>query len=287
MVLSRVPLVRSLIRAHLALSTPSSSSSSAAARSLRTTAFNEGVAGDDKDDGSKRSSNNMLYAVGGGVALLGIGAAVAKLVQSDGDKTKPGATTVAQVAKPTLSGKGVGVTDMHKADTPNLPPHVPYLLVGGGTASFAAYRAIRAADPAAKILVISDDAHIPYMRPPLSKEMWFSDRVTSDKDDVRFVQWNGRERSLFFEPKDFYTNRSILPVKEEEKDEAKKEDQKETEGEKKVKKAGEAKMSAKQDAEINIITGHRVTKIDASKQEATLDNGRSVKYDKCLLATGK
>merc|ERR1719270_2682795 len=54
------------------------------------------------------------------------------------------------------------------ADTiPNkIPSHVPYLLIGAGTASFAAYRAIKARDPLAKILIIGDEEHLPYMRPP-------------------------------------------------------------------------------------------------------------------------
>jgi len=34
---------------------------------------------------------------------------------------------------------------------PELPEHVTYILVGAGTASFAAYRAIRKADKSAKV----------------------------------------------------------------------------------------------------------------------------------------
>lgn len=36
-----------------------------------------------------------------------------------------------------------------------LPEHVPYLIVGGGTASFAAFRAIRGGDADAKVEFIS------------------------------------------------------------------------------------------------------------------------------------
>ena len=36
--------------------------------------------------------------------------------------------------------EAVEVTNAHRDATPHLPEHVPYLLVGGGTASFAAYR---------------------------------------------------------------------------------------------------------------------------------------------------
>lgn len=36
-------------------------------------------------------------------------------------------------------------------DSKDIPKDVPYLLIGGGTASFAAFRAIKSADPTAKV----------------------------------------------------------------------------------------------------------------------------------------
>lgn len=33
----------------------------------------------------------------------------------------------------------------------DIPKEVPYLLIGGGTASFAAFRAIKSADPTARV----------------------------------------------------------------------------------------------------------------------------------------
>lgn len=50
-----------------------------------------------------------------------------------------------------------------------LPDSVQYLLIGAGTASFSAFRAIRAADENARVLAIGDEPEYPYMRPPLSK----------------------------------------------------------------------------------------------------------------------
>lgn len=93
------------------------------------------------------------------------------------------------------------------------------------------------------------------MRPPLSKELWFGQPVEGEfEGDIRFKQWNGRDRSLFFEPKAFYT-----PLKD---------------------------LLQRENGGISVITGHKVVKVDATKQEAHLDNGCVVKYDKCLLATG-
>jgi len=86
----------------------------------------------------------------------------------------------------------------------SIPDNVQYLLIGGGTASFAAFRAIKSADPTARVLVISAEGYLPHMRPPLSKELWFSDDAEMTKS-LNFQQWNGTARSLFYEPEPFYT----------------------------------------------------------------------------------
>lgn len=39
-----------------------------------------------------------------------------------------------------------------KIKSSDLPKHVPYLLIGGGTAAFSAFRAIKSNDPLAKVL---------------------------------------------------------------------------------------------------------------------------------------
>jgi NADPH-dependent 2,4-dienoyl-CoA reductase/sulfur reductase-like enzyme len=53
--------------------------------------------------------------------------------------------------------------------------HYPYLIVGGGMTGDAAARAIREADPAAAVGLISAEEHPPYARPPLSKGLWKGD----------------------------------------------------------------------------------------------------------------
>ena len=60
--------------------------------------------------------------------------------------------------------------------------YAPYLLVGAGTASFAAFRAIKARDPTAKIVIVGEEVgQNPYMRPPLSKELWFPPASTAEE----------------------------------------------------------------------------------------------------------
>lgn len=136
---------------------------------------------------------------------------------------------------------------------PDIPTHVPYLLVGAGTASFAAFRSIRSADPKAQVLVVGEESYVPYMRPPLSKELWFSEDE-STVETLKFKQWNGKERSIFFEPEAFYVEPKKLPFQE--------------------------------NGGVSVLTGHRVVKIDPKKRQAYLDNGSIITYDKCLLATG-
>jgi len=134
-----------------------------------------------------------------------------------------------------------------------VPAHVPYLLIGAGTASFAAYRAIKSQDPTAKILIVGEEERLPYMRPPLSKELWFNEDKEA-VEELRFKQWNGRERSLYFEVPAFYT-----PLEE---------------------------LMDSPKGGISVLQGRRVARVDAKAQVAYLEDGTGIGYDKCLIATG-
>ncbi|XP_021478849.2 apoptosis-inducing factor 1, mitochondrial isoform X5 [Oncorhynchus mykiss] len=140
------------------------------------------------------------------------------------------------------------------APTPvEFPSHAPYLLIGGGTASFAAARSIRARDPGARVLIITDEPDLPYMRPPLSKELWFSDDP-SVVDTLRFKQWNGKERSIYFQPPSFYVSPQDLE---------------------KVENGG-----------VAVLTGKKVVHMDVRGNKVTLSDDTEISYDKCLIATG-
>nr|XP_053628823.1 apoptosis-inducing factor 1, mitochondrial-like isoform X1 [Cherax quadricarinatus] len=135
----------------------------------------------------------------------------------------------------------------------DIPEHVPYLIIGAGTSSVAAFRAIKAKDAKAKVLVISGEGENPYMRPPLSKELWYSDDIEAT-NKLRFKQWNGKERSIYFEHEEYYT-----PVKE---------------------------LATRENGGISIVKGRKVVKLDVHKKRAFIDDGSEVSYDKCLIATG-
>lgn len=150
-----------------------------------------------------------------------------------------------------------------------IPNDVPYLLIGGGTASFAAFRAIKSLDPKAKVMVLSEEIETPYMRPPLSKELWLAEEAPKingtnsipkandnqiGTDSLKFKQWNGIERSLYYEPNDFYTHPS--------------------------------KLLDEPNGGVAIVRGYTVNKIDVENRTAFLSDGTEIKYGKCLIATG-
>ena len=50
------------------------------------------------------------------------------------------------------------------------------------------------------------------MRPPLSKELWFNENE-EDTERLRFKQWNGKTKSLFYQKDTFYCAPEELPTK--------------------------------------------------------------------------
>lgn len=138
-------------------------------------------------------------------------------------------------------------------ETKKFPEVAAYVIIGAGTASHAACRAIRKNDPNAKILVIGEENALPYMRPPLSKELWFSEDENVGETLI-FKSWNGKERSVFFEKDGYYT---------------------------KVEDFGATDKAA-----VSVLTGDKVTNVDSEGHQITLASGESVKYGKLLIATG-
>lgn len=57
-----------------------------------------------------------------------------------------------------------------------------YLVVGGGVAGAQATAAIRAKDPAGRIVLIAGEPHLPYDRPPLSKSLLRGKTTTEDAE---------------------------------------------------------------------------------------------------------
>ncbi|XP_062261572.1 apoptosis-inducing factor 1, mitochondrial isoform X2 [Platichthys flesus] len=157
-------------------------------------------------------------------------------------------------AQPEVVAESVQTPAVEATPTlPEVPSHAPYLLIGGGTASFAAARSIRARDPGAKVLIVTEESEFPYMRPPLSKELWFSDD-SSVTETLRFKQWNGKERSIYFQPPSFY-------IQAEE-------------------------LAGAENGGVAVLSGRKVVHMDVRGNKVKLDDDTEISYDKCLIATG-
>uniref|UniRef100_A0A8C6PPB6 Apoptosis-inducing factor 1, mitochondrial n=1 Tax=Nothobranchius furzeri TaxID=105023 RepID=A0A8C6PPB6_NOTFU len=174
-----------------------------------------------------------------------------------GAKNQPRASRQIPKISPERAGRYQKSAQSEQADStpapPQLPSHAPYLLIGGGTASFAAARSIRARDPGAKVLIVTDEPDLPYMRPPLSKELWFSDDP-SVTETLRFKQWNGKERSIYFQPPSFYIDPEHL--------------------------------TGAENGGVAVLVNKKVVHMDVRGNKVKLDDGTEISYEKCLIATG-
>jgi 3-phenylpropionate/trans-cinnamate dioxygenase ferredoxin reductase subunit len=119
----------------------------------------------------------------------------------------------------------------HLTGEPDMESRYEYVLVGGGVTSVCAAQSIREHDKQGKIILIGDEPHPPYDRPPLSKNFLADDNYTADDAYSKFD--------------DFYPKN-----------------------------------------QIELHTATRVTGVDRAARTVTLDNGKTLGYDKLLLATG-
>ena len=93
------------------------------------------------------------------------------------------------------------------------------------------------------------------MIPPLSKEIWFNEDIHSVRK-LEFKQWNGSQRSLFYEPDEFYLSRKDLLGSEN---------------------GGVA---------VAVARGWAVSHLDIVNKTAYLNGGHEIKCGKCLISTG-
>ncbi|KAE9421110.1 hypothetical protein Angca_005743, partial [Angiostrongylus cantonensis] len=134
-----------------------------------------------------------------------------------------------------------------------VPKFVEYLLVGAGTAAYYASLAIRARHADAKVLMIGEETHLPYNRPPLSKELWWY----GDEESANTLQYeglSGKKRDVYFESEGFF-----VPPSE---------------------------LSATSHGGVSLLRGRRVSKLCPDEKKAYLEDGHCISYSKCLIATG-
>ncbi|CAK5009066.1 unnamed protein product [Meloidogyne enterolobii] len=125
---------------------------------------------------------------------------------------------------------------------------VPYLLIGGGTASYYASLTIRARDPDARVLIVSDEEESPYRQ-----LWWYGDEKTPASLSFQSPS-SDKRRHVCYEADGFY----LLP-----------ED-----------------LDKWEHGGVALMTGTKVEKVDAENNFVQLQDGRKIEYGKCLIATG-
>ena len=79
-----------------------------------------------------------------------------------------------------------------------------FVIIGGGTAGFSAFKLLKdAADRSnvGNILLLSNETHTPYMRPPLSKQLWDGQPKSHTGT---FINFDGKKQSIFYKDHKFY-----------------------------------------------------------------------------------
>uniref|UniRef100_A0A915CZ49 FAD/NAD(P)-binding domain-containing protein n=1 Tax=Ditylenchus dipsaci TaxID=166011 RepID=A0A915CZ49_9BILA len=140
---------------------------------------------------------------------------------------------------------------------------VPYVLIGGGTASYYAALTIRARDPEAKVLIISEENESPYNRQLLSKEVWWYGNENTPKSLSYISPASGKRRDLPYESDGFY------PKLEDFSSEI------------------DATTSSEYShGGIALLKNSKAVKVDSEKHWVELMDGKKISFKKCLLATG-
>ncbi|CAF0999034.1 unnamed protein product [Rotaria magnacalcarata] len=218
-----------------------------------------------QNDDKKTNMTNLFYILGG---LAGAGLIYSVIrnrkISQEKQKALSEYDNKRDDANKTLAEKAQDLHDEKSLDedsksvkkeelTPHIPNFAQYLIIGGGTTAVSAFKTIRALDPTAKVLVVSAENYMPYMRPPLSKDIWYT-----DDDDLiskhSFKQWNGNEKSLYFFDNEFYSDVKTLNEQES--------------------------------GGVAVVLGRKVINLDLKNSVAKLDNGWEITFEKCLIATG-
>lgn len=91
-------------------------------------------------------------------------------------------------------GKVAGECPIAPVELVLVVENTPYLIVGGGLAGGSAVEAIRSRDREGRIMLVSDEKHLPYDRVPLSKE---------------YLMGKIKRDSLFLQEKEFYKEQQV------------------------------------------------------------------------------
>ncbi|CEP07392.1 hypothetical protein [Parasitella parasitica] len=202
---------------------------------------------------AKAENSNVPWAIG---SFLVFGPILFKLTSPPPSKKKTEGHTIAPHPNATVAAVEKEQVEEDKATTvPVKKVQKPYVLVGAGTASFAAAQAIKEKEPEANVIIIGDEDYAPYMRPPLSKELWFSEDPEAGANLV-FKDWSGTERNTIYKDVSEY---ELIE---------------------------DASGSDIETNKVKLLLNKSVSKLNVEDHTVTLDDGSVIYYNKVLLATG-
>ncbi|KAI9189077.1 hypothetical protein H9P43_000505 [Blastocladiella emersonii ATCC 22665] len=203
--------------------------------------------------GSSSSSDSAVWAVGSALLFVPAFLYLTKPPEKYLEHKAAAAHKVAHAKHEEAAVKEEEEAAEEEVPAPAAPTSFKYVLIGGGTASYSAMLGIQEVEPNAEILIITGEGYAPYQRPPLTKELWFSEDPAI-ADTLTFTNWEGKPTSLFYQDEAQYAvvGDDAAPT-------------------------GEG---------VKLLKGRRAIKLDVENQTITLDSGATVKYDKVLLATG-
>lgn len=180
------------------------------------------------------------------------------LLTSAEQTTQKGNSNVDATAQQKSSDKNnkenaVAQTENAKSDAVEKPADVDveffdFVLVGGGMASYMALQELRKGAPEARILVLGDEdaAKGPYLRPPLSKNMW---TAGADVANWTFASAGSGDADAQNEPASIFAD----------------------------------EQNGFAPATHRVA---RVERLEAQRRRVVLANGTEIAYGRCLLATG-
>jgi programmed cell death 8 (apoptosis-inducing factor) len=109
-----------------------------------------------------------------------------------------------------------------------------------------------------EILIITNDSHQPYIRPPLSKELWTGLALGDKNDFGTYTDFLGEKRTIFHQKLSVYETEDILNPCPKKKNSRK----------------------------VRLMTKCTASKLFPEKRVVQLDDGRFVVYKELLIATG-
>uniref|UniRef100_A0A0K0E5Q5 Apoptosis-inducing factor 1, mitochondrial n=1 Tax=Strongyloides stercoralis TaxID=6248 RepID=A0A0K0E5Q5_STRER len=218
----------------------------------------DGVSGPrslNKEESDNENSKNFFKLGFATLAISALGYLVSRNAFADSDKNQEQESAHMIQADDTLVLSEKEEKEENKDDKVKVsfPNNIPFLLIGGGTASYYAALTIRSKIPNAHCLIITDEETAPYNRTPLSRDVWWYGNEKTP-EYLSYTTRSGKKRQVPYESNGFFIDPS--------------------------------QMDEFEHGAVSIIRGKKVIKLEPENHKAILNDGTEITYGKCLIGTG-